>query len=125
MSNERRLTSLKAYYAKLMKRVVHWKEVLATWQLGTRDANNGTYQALQDLHENLIRKQVQLDAVTEILVCRGIFSPEDLLEKQIELAVRLDQNMETKFPGVKTTDSGLDVDPEVYQKTKNRLNFPL
>lgn len=125
MSNERRLTFLKDYYTKLMKRVVQWKEVLATWQLGTRDANNGTCQALQDLHESLLRKQVKLDAVTEILVRRGILSPEALLEKQIELAVRLDQSMETKFPGVKTTDVGLDIDPEVYQETKDRLNFPL
>jgi hypothetical protein len=125
MFNEHRINSLKSYYVKLMDRVVHWKVVLANWQLGTRDLNNGTFQAIQDLHDNLLRKQVKLDAITEILVNRGFISPEALLEKQIEIAVRLDQNMESKFPGVKTTDAGLDVDTEAYQETKDRLNFPL
>lgn len=125
MFKEHRIISLKNYYTKLMDRVVHWKVVLANWQLGTRDANNGPFQALQDLHESLLRKQVKLDALTEILVNRGFVSPEALLEKQIEVAVRLDQSLESRFPGVKATDAGLDIDADVYQETKDRLGFPL
>jgi hypothetical protein len=125
MFNEHRIISLRNYYTKLMDRVVHWKVVLTNWQLGTRDANNGTLMAIQDLHDTLLRKQVKLDALTEILINRGLVSPEALLEKQIEVAVRLDQSMESKFPGVKTTDAGLDIEAEAYQETKDRLGFPL
>ena len=126
MFNEKKLAVLKEYYTRLMNRVVGWKVVLANWQLGTRDRTNGTFQALQDLHESLLRKQVQLDAITEILVTRGTIRPEELLEKQIELAIRLDQSFESKFSGAKATDTGIKiVDAEDFQETKDRLGFPL
>jgi hypothetical protein len=108
-----------------MNRVVQWKEILANWQLGTKDDSDGSFRALQDLHDTTMRKSVKLEALVELLLSRGIIRPEDLLEKQIELAVRLDQSLEVKFPGVKVTDSGIQVDEDVFEKTKIDLGFPL
>jgi len=101
MHNDHRLEVLKGTYAKLMNRVVQWKSVLANWQLGTRDANNGAFRALQDQHETSMRKNVKFDALVELLVARRVISADDLIEKQIEIATRLDQALETKFPGAK------------------------
>jgi hypothetical protein len=125
MYHPTRLVTLKEYYAKLMNRVVQWKEILANWQLGTKDDSDGSFRALQDLHDTTMRKGVKLEALVELLLARGIIRPEDLLEKQIELAVRLDQSLEVKFPGVKVTDSGIQVDEDVFEKTKSDLGFPL
>lgn len=119
-----RLISLKEYYAKLMTRVVQWKEILANWQLGTKDDNDGAFRAVQDAHEGAMRKGVKLDALVELLLSKGTIRAEELIEKQIELAVRLDKAMEDKFPGVKAADDGLEVDEEVYAATKARLGFP-
>lgn len=125
MYHQTRLVTLRDYYAKLMNRVVQWKEILANWQLGTKDDSDGSFRALQDLHDTTMRKSVKLEALVELLLSRGIIRPEDLLEKQIELAVRLDQSLEVKFPGVKVTDSGIQVDEDVFEKTKIDLGFPL
>lgn len=124
MSNYQ-VQALKSYCQKLMRRVSHWKIVFANWHLGTKDPSDGTFQAIQDLYDDLLRKQVKIDAAIEILTAKGILSPVAFLEKQIEVAVRLDQSLESKFPGVKTTDAGLDIDEGAYQETKDRLNFPL
>lgn len=124
--NIHRLEVLKGTYAKLINRVVQWKSVLANWQLGTRDASNGTFRALQDQHENAMRKNVKFDALVELLVSRRIISAEDLIEKQIEIATRLDQSLETKFPGAKATESGMVIDePDTFQATKDSLGFDL
>lgn len=125
MYHPNRLVTLKEYYAKLMNRVVQWKEVLANWQLGTKDDTDGSFRALQDLHDTNIRKGVKLEALVELLLAHRVIRPEDLIEKQIELAVRLDQSLEAKFPGVKSTESGLQVDEDVYTQTKIDLGFPL
>lgn len=125
MQHPTRLVTLKEYYARLMNRVVQWKEILANWQLGTKDDTDGEFRALQDAHDTNIRKGVKLEALTELLLARGIIRPEELIEKQIELAVRFDKSMEDKFPGAKVTDDGIEVDETVYADTKSRLGFPL
>ena len=125
MFNHHRLNLLKDQYSRLMNRVTHWKVILTQWQIGTRDENNGTLLAIQDLHDSLMRKQVKLDALVEILTSRFVIDPATLLEKQIEIATRLDQSMELKFPGVQSTDSGLSIDQGTFQATKDRLGFPI
>lgn len=125
MFNQRRIETLKNYYAKVMNRVVQWKEIYSLWQLGTRDDVDGANRALQDLHENSMRKGVKLDALVEVLLQRGLIHPEELIEKQTELAIRLDQSLEAKFPGAKATDDGMEIDEEVFAATKASLNFPL
>ena len=125
MQHPTRLTTLKEYYAKLMNRVVQWKEILANWELGTKDDTDGTYRAVQDARDGDIRRGVKLEALTELLLSRGVIRPEELIEKQIELAVRFDKSMEDKFPGAKATDDGIEVDEDVYAATKSRLGFPL
>jgi hypothetical protein len=125
MFNNNRLDLLKGQYNTLMNRVVHWKTILTQWQVGTKDVDNGTRLAIQDLHDSLLRKQVKLDALVEILTSRFMVDPITLLEKQIEITGRLDQSMKAKFPGVETTDAGLNIDAVVFQDTKDRLGFPL
>ena len=125
MQHPSRLNTLKNYYARLMNRVVQWKEILANWELGTKDDTDGTYRAVQDAREGDIRRSVKLEALTELLLARGLIRPEELIEKQIELAVRLDQAYEAKFPGAKATRDGIEIDDDVYAETKTRLGFPL
>lgn len=116
--------NLREQYTKLMARVSNWKLVLSNWHLGTRDATDGAYRALQEQYETAMRKNVKLDALVEVLLLHGVVNAADLLNKQIEVAQRLNAELEAKFKGARATDTGISTTPE-FAATKERLGFPL
>lgn len=120
-----RLEVLQNQYAKLLAKVTKWKLIFSQWQIGTRDDVNGENRAIQDHRENAIKTQIELGGLIELLIEKHIIRREDLLEEQIEVASRLNQSLEAKFPGARATDDGMEIQPEAFQVTKDRLGFPI
>jgi hypothetical protein len=120
-----RLEVLQNQYAKLLSKVMNWRVIFSQWQLGTRDDVNGENRALQDHREEAMKTRIELAGLIELLIEKHMIRREDLLEEQIEVASRLNKSLEEKFPGAVATDDGMEIQPEAFQATKDRLGFPI
>jgi hypothetical protein len=120
-----RLEVLQNQYSKLLAKVMNWKAIFSQWQLGTRDDVNGENRALQDHRGSMLKTQIEVGGLIELLIEKHIIRREDLLEEQIEVASRLNQSLEAKFPGAMATDDGMEIQPEAFQTTKDNLGFPI
>jgi hypothetical protein len=104
---------------------MNWRVIFSQWQLGTRDDVNGENRALQDHREEAMKTRIELAGLIELLIEKHMIRREDLLEEQIEVASRLNKSLEEKFPGAVATDDGMEIQPEAFQATKDRLGFPI
>ena len=120
-----RFEILQNQYTKLLAKVMNWKVIFSQWQLGTRDSVNGENRALQDHRESTMKTRIELGGLIELLIEKHIIRREDLLEEQIEVASRLNQSLEVKFPGAVATEDGMEIQPETFQTTKDNLGFPV
>lgn len=125
MHNTSRIETLKDHYSKLLNRVLNWKIIFSRWQLGTRDEVDGANLALKDHRATALKTHIELAALTELLLEKHIISQEDLLDEQIEVASKIDAQLAAEFPGATATDDGVDIQPDTFQATMDKLNFPL
>lgn len=102
---------------KWMNRVTKWRTVFTGWQLGTRPKGDPESDAIRDQREILICLRVEVSAILGILLKKGVITQEEWQLQLIEECKALDAAFERRFPGFKSTDDGISIDPKVAINT--------
>lgn len=100
-------------------RLGKWRTVFAGWQLGTRATDDPECQAVRDHREATMMLRAEVNALTVLLIKKGVFSAEEHSSQLQEECRYLCELYEKKFPGFKASDVGLDIDSRA-QQTMNR-----
>lgn len=60
-----------------LNRLCKWRSILAGWQLGTRADTDPECQAVRDHREVTLLLRAEVNALTQLLVCGGVFTEEE------------------------------------------------
>jgi len=110
--------NLKEQLELAANKLAKWRSVFAGWQLGTRLKSDPESNAVRDHREVTMMLRAEVNALTKILLDKRVCSPEELQQAILEEVEYLDKAYEHKFPGMRTTESGVDYyDLPLAQKT--------
>lgn len=93
-----------------------WRSLLAGWQLGTRPDTDAECRAVRDHREVTLLLRAEVSALVGLLVQKGVFTAEEWYDSLGTEAIQLNQDMESRFPGVKATPTGLTFDLRVVER---------
>lgn len=97
--------------ASLMSRTANklakWRGVFAGWQLGTRLKGDPESDAVRDHREVTLLLRAEVNALTGLLIKKGVFAAREYTEQSIEEMRHLDRQYEEKFPGISTDQDGI------------------
>lgn len=93
----------------LLNKLCKWRTVFAGWQLGTRPKSDPESQAVRDHREVTILLRLEVSALAGLLIAKGVFTHEEFAEQLGEEAAHLDAQYEKRFPGMKATDMGIEI----------------
>jgi hypothetical protein len=112
-------------YLTTLNRLCKWRSVLAGWHLGTGPKTTPGVQAMRDLRDLTMLLRVETNALTKLLLDKGVFSNDELLKQIIEEAEHYEEVMAEKFPGMRAVDDGVAIyNVALAQQTMARLGFP-
>lgn len=95
---------------RALNRVAKWRTLLTGWQLGTRPKGDPEGDAVRDHREATLILRVETNAVIALLLETGRITREAFV-RQLEIEADLvSMGLEARFPGVKATDEGLEMD---------------
>lgn len=113
-----------AKYNRALDRLHKWRKIFVSWQLGTRADTDGEALALADHRSLTILLRAEVNALSELLIKKGVFTAEEFVAQITEEAGRIDKDMEGRFPGVSAVDEGLHIDVSKFSETAKHLHFP-
>jgi hypothetical protein len=105
-----------AKYLRVMNRLAKWRALFAGWQLGTRAKGDPESDAVRDTQERLLTLRAEVNALTRILLEKGLTTQEELQRTMIAEAEHYMGQLEARWPGVTAVDDGLSMDPGVIQR---------
>jgi hypothetical protein len=108
----------------VLEKLTKWRNVFASWQLGTRPRDDGEIRALKDHRELTILLRAEVTALTGLLVESGVISAEDFAAALEDEAIQLDHDYEVRFPGFTTSLDGVSMQMPQAHETMKRLGFP-
>lgn len=100
-----------------IERLGKWRTVFTGWQLGTRAKGDPESDAVRDHRELTMLLRAEVNAQTQLLVNRGVFTSEEYTKQVHEEARLLCEAYERRFPGFKATDYGLSINAEIAKDT--------
>lgn len=101
-----------------LNRLGKWRSVLAGWQLGTRADTDAECQAVRDHREATLMLRAEVNALTQLLVAKGVFTEEEHYRQVSEECRLLCKAMERRFPGARAIDIGMEIyDPQKFAAT--------
>lgn len=107
-----------------LNKLAKWRKFFASWQLGSRLSTDGEYKAVADHRELTIILRVEMTALTDILLKKGLITQKEMQAALEREARTLDKDYEDRFAGFSTSQTGLHMKmPEAYETAK-RLGFP-
>lgn len=107
-----------------LQRLTKWRRFFASWQLGTTRQDDGTYKAVSDHRELTIILRCEVNALTGLLIRKGVFTAKEFDDALREEADKLSADYARRFPGWKATDAGLEMRMPGAMETMHRLGFP-
>lgn len=110
---------------KAMNKLCKWRSVFVGWMIGTKRGDEPGVQAYRDAVDFRLAARVELNALSTLLIEKGVFTREEFTAQVAIEAGLYDTQLEKLFPGYRTTDEGLSIDPRVAAETNKRLRFPL
>lgn len=108
---------------RVMNRLAKWRSVFAGWQLGTRLDTDGECIALKEHREATILLRVELNALTRLLITKGVIKEAEFYTILMEEAERLHRLYEKLFDGYEATSDGMVVDVRRAVDTHAKLHF--
>ncbi len=87
-----------------------WRNLLAGWQLGTRAGTDAEFRAVRDHREITIILRVEVTALTDLLLRKGLITQEEFQSALEREAIALDKDYAARWPGVRATENGLAYD---------------
>jgi hypothetical protein len=112
--------SLRAALEKLCK----WRKFFASWQLGTRPADDGEFRAVTDHREVTILLRAEMTALAGLLVRKGVVTQQEFQDALEAEAKLLDHDYEERHPGWRSTRDGLHMKMPEAVETARKLGFP-
>lgn len=100
-----------------LNRLAKWRSVFAGWQLGTRPDTDAECRAVRDHREVTMLLRAEVNALTILLVEKGVFTREEHAAQLQEEARYLCAAYEKFFPGFTATDVGMNIDPQIAVNT--------
>jgi hypothetical protein len=108
-----------------LNKLAKWRNVFASWQLGTRNSRDGECRAVKDHRELSVMLRAEVSALTGCLIRAGVFTAEEFDKALGEEAERLDADYERKFPGFSVSQAGVQMQMPEAGETMRRMGFPL
>lgn len=102
--------NLSQRYYNALNKLAKWRSVFAGWQLGTRLKGDPECDAVRDHREVTILLRCEVTALTKLLLDKSVCSLEEMQQAVIDEAQLLDKDYEKRFPGIRSTDIGIDYD---------------
>jgi hypothetical protein len=90
-----------------LNKVARWRTIYAGWQLGTRPDTDPETRAVRDHRDLSTLLRIDATALASLLIDKGVFTEQEWLAMQERAAMQLDEDLERKFPGARTTDIGV------------------
>lgn len=100
-----------------IQRLGKWRVVFTGWQLGTRAKGDPEGDAVRDHRELSMALRAEANALTQLLVQKGVFTAEEFTAQFTEECRLLCGQYERKFPGFKATDDGMTIDTAIARDT--------
>jgi hypothetical protein len=124
MHDDLNLQLLRDRVFDVMNRIVKWRSILAGWQLGTRPKTDGACRAVRDHRELSMLTRVDVNAITNLLLKKGLITEKELLEQTLVEAEAYEKGLQARFPGLKATDEGMSLQMPLAAETLKKYNFP-
>lgn len=109
---------------RALNRLSKWRLFYAGWQYGTQPKSHGLTCAVRDAAEARLIVRAEVSALTALLINKGVFTVEEMTEALAREADWLCEALEKRFPGVRTTEYGLEFDIIKAGETMKREGFP-
>ena len=90
-----------------------WRTLLAGWQLGTRPKGDPACDAVSDHREVTLLLRAEVSALTGVLLAKGVVTDDEWAAALEQEAQALNRALETRFPGVTASETGLQMDRRV------------
>lgn len=107
-----------------LNKLAKWRKFFASWQLGSRPDNSGEYKAVANQRELFIIMRAELNALTGLMIEKGIFTGEEFDAALGKEAAQLDADYERTYPGFSTSQDGLHMQMPDALNTMRKLGFP-
>lgn len=107
-----------------LERVGKWRRLFAGWQLGTRPETDGEFRAVADHREVTILLRIESNALTSILLRKGVITREEWTDALGEEADALNAAYAKRFPGITATPNGMQYDLPAAAETMRANHFP-
>jgi len=107
-----------------LNKLAKWRNFFASWQLGTRPANDGEFLAVRNQRELFIILRAEVNAFTRLMIDKGVITAEEFDTALGDEALLLDEDYARSYPGFTTSDQGLHMEMPQAKQTMDRLGFP-
>lgn len=111
------MTDLQQRVFAATNRLAKWRSVFAGWQLGTRSDDDPECKAVKDHREVTIMLRAEVNAITNLLIAKGVCTLEEFNEQIVQEADHLNEAYAKKFPGMEATEHGIAYDLSIAQET--------
>ena len=117
------MTKAKSTPYQALNRLAKWRTIFAGWQLGTRAIGDPESDAVRDHREVTILLRAEMNALTGLLIEKGVFAAGEWTEALGREADLLSSDYERKFPGFQATDAGISMAVPGAAETMRKMNF--
>jgi hypothetical protein len=93
-----------------LNKLAKWRSVFAGWQLGTRSEDDAECKAVRDHREVTIVLRAEVNAITGLLIEKGVFTVEEWDARLEDEANHLSAEYSQRFPGFEATEHGMAMD---------------
>jgi hypothetical protein len=105
-------------HERALNRLAKWRLILVGRILGTRPAGDPPTEGFRDIFDGLLCLRAELNALETCLIDRGTIGQQRLLDAIEAAANELNEGYERRFPGIRTTDVGVEIfDPKRAAET--------
>jgi hypothetical protein len=125
MSDTQSSAGIEAAYSRAANRLCKWRSVLVGWMIGTKGADEPGVKAHRDRADAVLMLRVEVNALTALLIQKGVFTREEFMVQVTEECGHKERELEAMFPGYRTIDNGISIDPKLALETNRRMGFPL
>lgn len=110
---------------RALNRLAKWRSLLTGWQVGTRPLGDAESDAIRDMQEFRLLIRVEVSSLARVLVAKGIMTEDEFDEAMEYDALLLDEAMTRRFPGMKSSDEGLVMNPAEVNRAGWMKGWPL
>lgn len=101
--------SIASEYERALNRLAKWRSVYTGRWLGTRTLQDPEAIAVRDLFEKLLILRVEVSALSNLLIDKGLISATAYQAQIVIECEHLQHALERQFPGFKACDYGMDI----------------